>query len=285
MTVTDEGTSTAVAGELRPRRRGLWLVIAGLTAIVLIAPVLWAGAVFLMRHTQEHTAVYVRPISVLRVDAPAGQVRITAAGPGQTRVAKLVRWEFGRPPAVRQVWHGRTLTISSAPCAGGPLKGYCNVTLAIRVPPTVAVQVTSVDGQVSIRGLSGQIRAHVASGSVRLADDRGYVQVQVGSGSASAVALGSGQVDAAVASGSLRLAFARPPRLVTARIGTGTATVIVPAGSRYRVAATAGPDVSSHVSQALVSPSSPRLIRLSAVTGTIRLAAACCQAPRPGGRT
>lgn len=283
MTITTEGTSTTAASGLRPRRRALWLLIAAVTAVVLVSPALWVAAGSMLRHTEQTAYVYHRPIRVLRVNVLAGHVSIVPGGQKETRIRKVVRWEFGRRPAVRQSWRGRTLTISSAPCGGGPLSGHCGVSLLVEIPATVAVRVTTAVGQVSVSGLTGSVYAQVGRGSVRLDGIRGPAQVQVGSGSATGVALSSGQVDATVLTGSLQLAFARPPRRVSASTTTGSVTVVVPAGSHYRLAETTGPDVSRRVNHELVASSSQRLIKLSAMTGMIRLAASCCRAPRQVG--
>ena len=213
--MTDPDTGTLAAP--RPRHRAIWLSIAGLTAIVLVAPVLWAAAVFFLRHAQDAGSVYRRPVSLLRVDVPAGQVTIEPGPPGEIRISQQVRWQFSRRPLVRRAWNGRTLTISVASCAASPLSSGCEVALTIRVPPALAA------------------------------------------------------VSAAVGAGSLRLEFTQPPRHVIASVGTGTVTVSVPDSARYRVVATTGQFGSRYVRQGLVSRSSPRLITLSAGTGTVRL--------------
>ncbi len=195
----------------------MWLCIAGLTAVVLIAPVLWLAAVFFLRHAQDTSPVYHRPVSLLRVDVPAGEVTIRPGPPGEIRISQQVRWQFSRRPVVVRTWRGRTLTISAASCAGSPLSSGCEVRLTIQVPAALAA------------------------------------------------------VSAAVGAGSLRLEFTQPPRRVTASVGTGTVTVSVPDRARYRVVATTGQFGSRYVRQSLVSRSSPRLITLTAGTGTVRL--------------
>jgi hypothetical protein len=270
--VTAAGVTTLPPAPERPRRRALWLVIAVATAVVLVVPGMWAFGVLVVRHYQDLTSTYWRPVTALRVSVPGGDVIVRAGQPGQVRVEQQVSWESGRRPAVGQRWAGRSLTVTAPGCRRGKklklLLLKCHVAVIIQVPPSVAVQADAAGGTVGMTGLAGAVHAAAADGAISLWKLSGPVWASAPGGSVSAGMLASQQVTAAVGAGSLDLAFVLPPARVTATATAGEVSVTVPRGSRYRVATNAMPG-NGAVDPALYSSTSPRLITVSAASGNV----------------
>jgi hypothetical protein len=256
----------------RPRRRALWLVIAVAAAVVVVVPGLWAFGVLVVRHYQDLTSTYWRPVAALRVSVPGGDVTVQAGQPGRVRVEQQVSWEFGRRPTVAESWAGRSLTVTASACrAGKRLKLVllkCHVAVTIQVPPSVAVRADAAGGSVDLTGLAGTVHAAAAAGAISLWKLSGPVWASAPGGSISAGMLASQQVTAAVGPGSLDLQFVLPPSRVTATATAGEVSVTVPRGSRYRVVSMAMPG-NGAVDPGLFSSTSPRLLTVSATSGNV----------------
>lgn len=246
MVLAPAHASGPAAAPVRPRHRGIWLLVAAFTAVFIAGPAAWAGTVWVLRHHRDTTATYRRPISGLRVAVPDGQVIVAAGPPGQVQVEQQLAWDLGHPPAVRLAWHGRVLTVRAARCGGKLLLMQCGLGLTIRVPAAVALSTQAGGGAVVLHGLSGVLNIRTTAGSI------------------SAVALTSRRVTAAAGAGSLSLQFAKPPQRVAATATTGSVSVMVPRGTHYRIAGWPGRRA---VAPGLASATSPRLITVSGGSG------------------
>ncbi len=245
----------------RPRRRGIWVLVAAATAVFVVLPGLAAAALFAIRHHQDQTAVWHRPLTLLRVSAPGANVTVFGGQAGLTGVEQHLTWFLGAAPRVRETWSGRTLTVTAPPCARKP-PWHCEVGLGIQVPAGVAVQAGAGAGSLNVVGLTGPVHTAVTSGQISLLDLHGPAWATATSGAISAASLACPQVQAAVSSGSLALQFVLPPLRVTATATSGDVSVTVPPGTRYHVTGNSG------VSPELASASSPRVITVSSISGS-----------------
>ena len=226
--------SAAAVPAPRPRRRWIWVSVAMLTALVAVPPV--ALRIWLKADIQHQTAlvpVAARPVTVLQVDSPGGSVDITQAPGRRVTMSSTAAW-LARKPAVVQAWHGRTLQVRAACPRLNPF-GDCQESLVIQVPAGLAVQVDVGTGSISAQGLTAPLHLAATSGAVMLSDIRGPVWASVTSGSVTAQGLSSARLQASARSGSLELDFASPPRRLALTVGSGSAGVFVPAGTRYQV--------------------------------------------------
>ena len=263
---TPQATAPPAAPERR-RHRGIWLLIAVVAAVFAVLPGLGAAALFAVRHHQDRTAVWHRPLTLLRVSAPGANVTVIGGQPGLTQVEHHLTWFLGAAPPIRETWAGRTLTITAPPCGPKPL-WHCQVYLGIQVPAGVAVQAGAGAGSLNVAGLTGPVRTWVTSGSISLLGLHGPAWATATSGAISAASLACPRLHAAVSSGSLALQFVLPPQRVTATATSGDVSVTVPPGTRYRVAGTRGSG-GVGLAPGLASTGSPRLITVSSISGTV----------------
>ncbi|GAA0345754.1 DUF4097 domain-containing protein [Actinoallomurus spadix] len=220
----------------RPRRRGLWTLVAALTAFVIVAPnavQMWGR---LIRQTQRsRLAVGTRPITALEVDIGAGDLTVVGDGTGGVTVDQTLKWAM-RKPHVQATWEGTTLRLSGRCGTRAPLSALsCSVGLRVRVPAGVEVRATSSSGTVDAEGLTGPARLSTSSGVVSMRDLAGPVRARATSGVIRGTGLRSGRVDAALSSGSVDLTFAQAPQEVTAKASSGALAVFLPPGQRYQV--------------------------------------------------
>jgi Putative adhesin len=200
----------------RPRRHGLWIAVAVITAMVVLVP---TGISAWGKLDQTTTSVShdFGPASRLTVEVGSGQATVRAGAPGQVDLRATMRSSTVKP-VIHWSWaSGRVLSIS-VHC--GP--GCSDLQLQLTVPATLPVSANADEGEIVAQGLAGPLHLTTASGEVQ------------GSGLASA------QVTAAVTSGDVSLEFARSPSMVSAAVTSGSAEIIVPARSRYRVSRRVG---------------------------------------------
>lgn len=225
-----------MTGAERPRRRGVWIAVAAVTAFMAIVPLgvqIWGR---LLRQTESIPAVSHRAITALEVEAGSGSVTVGAGPPGQVAVEQTLRWTLSKPH-VEQSWRGDTLILKAV--CGRRVELFasleCGVDLHVRVPAGVTVRATVASGNITAQGFTGALRLQARSGTVNVAGTRGPVWARADSGSINGTDLSSPQVDARTRSGAVGLGFADAPEQVTATAGSGSVTVALPRGFRYRV--------------------------------------------------
>ncbi|GAA4632992.1 hypothetical protein GCM10023196_068760 [Actinoallomurus vinaceus] len=227
----------AEAPPQRPRRKGLWLTVAALTAFVVVVPngvQMWGR---LIRQTHDSRIMSgPHPITALEVEVGAGEVEVTAGPAGQVTVDQTLKWALNKPHVERS-WDGTTLRLKAVCGQGSVLFSSleCGVGLRIQVPAEVALQARSSSGTVSATGLTGAVRLQTSSGVVSMERLAGPVWARASSGVINGTALDSSQVDVGLSSGATTLEFRTAPRDVTARTSSGSISIGVPPGQRYRV--------------------------------------------------
>jgi hypothetical protein len=219
-----------------------------------------------IQHQIGPVPVAARPITALQVDAPGGDVSITADPGRHVTMSSSAAW-LVRKPVVVQAWHGRTLQVSAACPRLNPFED-CQESLVILVPAGLTVLVDVGSGSVSAQGLTGPLHLTATTGAFMLTDVRGPVWASVTSGSVIAQGLRSARLHASVRSGDLALDYASPPQLLAITVGSGSASATVPRGTRYRVSVRAGAS-SVHVQPGLGDGTSAQVITAAVGSGTL----------------
>ncbi|WP_253771980.1 DUF4097 family beta strand repeat-containing protein [Goodfellowiella coeruleoviolacea] len=203
-------------------------------------------------------------VSAVRLDTRSGDVRVVAREGATTRVNWTLHY-FGERPEQPpfQVDNG-TLVLSGCPetadrCsadydvvvpAGTPVTGSTN-SGKVSLEQVAEVELTTSSGDVTVRGVAGDVGLRTNSGAVIVSDVAGAVRlesnsgrvelselhqgmtVRTGSGDVAASAIGGGRVDLDVRSGDATVALV-DRQDVTAKVTSGDLTLTVPAGA-YQV--------------------------------------------------
>ena len=166
--------------------------------------------------------------------------------PDQVRIKRVVRYQ-GDEPTSRYEIKGDELVLPTD-CGH-----RCSISWEVTAPPGVtvkggtasgnvdltdvgAVEFTLSSGDLTIRGVTGEVRASTTSGNIRVVEAAGPVRLRARSGDIEARRLASA-VDAETTSGSIVVELDQPaPARVHAT--SGDVDLSVP-GGRYRVRATA----------------------------------------------
>ncbi|WP_174536556.1 DUF4097 family beta strand repeat-containing protein [Micromonospora chalcea] len=180
-------------------------------------------------------------------DDGAGDVVVRANGPAdQVRIKRVVRYQ-GDEPTSRYEIKGDELVLPTD-CGH-----RCSISWEVTAPPGVAVkggtgsgnvdlaevgavEFTLSSGDLTIRGVTGEVRASTTSGNIRVVEAAGPVRLRARSGDIEARRLASA-VDAETTSGSIVVELDQPAP-VRVHATSGDVDLAVPEG-RYRVRATA----------------------------------------------
>jgi hypothetical protein len=213
------------------------MIVAALTAFVVVVPVgvqIWGRLI--RQAVSSRIMSGPHPITALEVTVGAGDLQVTAGAAGEVTVDQTLKWALNRPH-VEQRWDGTTLRLKAVCGSGSRLftSLECGIGLRVQVPAGVALHATSSSGTVGATGLTGAVRLQTSSGVVTMDGLAGPVSAHATSGVINARDLRSSRVDAGLSSGAITLAFREAPRNVTARTSSGSITVVVPPGQRYRV--------------------------------------------------
>ncbi|MET7916248.1 DUF4097 family beta strand repeat-containing protein [Streptomyces avermitilis] len=256
----------------RPRHRGLWITVAVISALFVLAPL---GSEAYGQFARQTRSTHVTETSerhrIGSVDVEAGSAEVSV-GPGADggiRIQQRLSWALSRPPKVERWWVGDRLKIRTA-CDGtfAMTSMGCQISLDLQVPDGTPVHVVSASGTVRASGLTGPLDIRTDSGTVKLYAVHGPVTAHAGSGSVTGTALFSHEVHARADSGTVELDFGAAPRRVTGTVNSGSLTVTVPPGSRYRVRGHAGSG-RVHIDDQLQQPTSDRSVEVSADSGSV----------------
>jgi hypothetical protein len=269
-TTADQRHTTAGTAEAadRPRRRGVWIALAAATALVVVAPALLAALGRAVRQTSASVTPYHHVIRELRLDMDGAAVSVGPGPDGEARVYKTLRWSLDRP-GVTETLVDDVLFVTFR-CGGTDVLGGCGADIDVQVPAGTRVSAVSGSGEITVRGLTGDLDLRTGSGEISVAGSRGRLRLLARSGAITGTGLASPKTSARVSSGSLDLRYTEPPGAVDASAGSGTAKIIVPPGSRYRVRAATGSG-STHLNPAVADEDAAGSISVRSGSGSTYL--------------
>lgn len=187
------------------------MVIAGglLASAVLLTG---CGLASVAGPSNEDTATYqvTDKVTKLQLKSNAGDAVVTETDGGAVRVVETLRWRGEDKPKPEHKVEGQALLLTYD-CASN--WGSCSVDYKIEIPKGLPVDLDSGSGNLTLRGLTGQIDLHVGSGDVDAAD------------------LGGKKIIAEAGSGNMELKYASAPESAQMKNGSGDITLNVPDGA------------------------------------------------------
>ncbi len=231
---------------------GRAVVRAGLVLLG-IAAVGWGAASAATTLSSDTRIINERHTGIRTVEVHAGMGVVGVTGrPGATGVVvrQRQRWRLRTPRFSARRVGDRLVVRSSCPWnVGWP----CDGALDLTVPPGIAVDVRSDDGEVFLQELTGPVR------------------VRSGDGPISATALRGADVDLAAGDAPVEVAFSTAPRRIRAAAADGAVEIRVPRDGRpWRVDGTT--DEAPREVEIAVDPSADRTITADTVDGPVRIA-------------
>jgi Putative adhesin len=189
-------------------------------------------------------------VARLQLKSGSGDAEVTGTDGDAVRVVEHLRWRDDNKPETEHKVDGGTLVLTHR-CPSD--WGSCGVDYEIQVPKGLALDLDSGSGNLTLRGLSGDL------------------DVLVGSGDVDAGGLTGRKVSAETGSGDIEFEYASAPDAVELRAGSGDVQLTVP-DEAYDVRTDVG------TGDAAVSirtdGSSPRKISVTTGTGDVTVSPA-----------
>ncbi|GAA2256124.1 hypothetical protein GCM10010402_09380 [Actinomadura luteofluorescens] len=256
---------TATDAPDRPRRRAVWIALAAVTALAVVAPVGLTAFGRAVQRTSTSMTPYRHAIREVRLDVGSAEVSVGPGTDGEARVYKDLRWGPRKPELTESLVDDVLFVTFRCPGPGWPGAG-CGAEIDIQVPAAARVSAVAGSGRIDVRGVTGDLDLRTGSGEIDVAGARGRLRLLARSGTINGRGLASPKTRADVSSGTLDLRYAEPPDAVDASAGSGTVKIIVPAGSRYRVAGWTGAG-NAHLNPAVYDDRSSRLLSVRSGSG------------------
>ncbi|TDD80157.1 DUF4097 family beta strand repeat-containing protein [Actinomadura rubrisoli] len=256
--------------------------LTGMAVLAVLAMALTGCGLSVGRHTENRSYDGPAGVTALKVKTDGGKVEIVASDSPGVKVREKRRWTNGHnKPDSRHTTEGSTLSLSSK-CAHNAI-GFngCQISYHVQVPRSMAVEVDTGDGPITVSGLGGAARLKTGSGSINASDlstaslslrsGDGKLRVsgraasadlRTSSGSITATGLTSDRLTARSGDGDIRLSG----RAAAADLRTSTGTIHSDGLSTDRLTAHSG-DGGIHL--ALTVP--PSNVQATTNTGSVRL--------------
>jgi hypothetical protein len=265
-----EAPKTAEAAGERPRHRTAWIIVAIIGALGIVAPFTFSFVAQAISRTDPYESPdNGRPhaVSAVEVDAGSAEITVTTGPAGQVTMNGDLTWSM-KQPKIERTWDGDTLKVHTR-CDGfvDEFLQNCQVDLKLTVPAGVRLKVKSGSGPIKVSNLTGPVDLQGGSGSVKLYGLKGTVKAKVGSGEIQASQLSSSDAYLKSGSGTVDAEFTAAPQRVKASAGSGSVSVTVPEGARYRVTGGSGSGGRS-IQKQLIDNDSDRVLDVSSGSGS-----------------
>ncbi|MEV4107800.1 DUF4097 family beta strand repeat-containing protein [Nonomuraea sp. NPDC049695] len=220
----------------------------------------------------EDTASYdvTDKVAGVRVEADSGTVKVVESDRTGIHVTERLSWRGTKPEPSHKV-QGDTLTLAFK-CAGtwglGSAASACEVSYEVEVPKGLRVDVSSDSGDLTLRGLSGELKARSDSGDLTLEGLSGQLKARTDSGVIEADDLAAKHAEVETDSGDVDLTFDGQPDKVVTTSDSGSISIRVPQGPYNVVAKTDSGD--KHITAAN-DPSAARQIQLTSDSGDLEV--------------
>jgi Putative adhesin len=194
-----------------------------LVVAIIVAGV--ATAVPLLRGTDFSAGYQVPAAEIVRVDVTNARFDITPATDGKVSVRVTGSYTGAKPRITVETADGESTV------TGGCVRQWftlCGLRIAMAVPPTTELVLTSSNGAVAVRGLSGAVDLRTDNGGIRLRDLSGDIRATTTNGSIATSGTTGQQVSVRTTNGNVDLRFATPPQQVEADSTNGGILVRVP---------------------------------------------------------
>ncbi|SDJ35251.1 Putative adhesin [Nonomuraea maritima] len=226
------------------------LIAAGLLACAVSLTA--CGSSGIVAPSRQDTVSYEvkEQVGVLRLRNGAGDAKITETGDGAVHVIERLHWRGDARPETEHKVEGAALVIGYR-C---PPAWSCGVDYEIQVPKGLALDLQSGAGDLTLRGLSGDLALSVGSGNVDAAD------------------LAGRKVTAETGTGDIELRYVSAPDAVELTTGAGDVQLAVPDVGPYAVRTEAA--VGDTAVSVRKDDASPRKISVSAGAGDVTVSPA-----------
>lgn len=214
----------------------LWMIIGSLFTVVVLATAGFGVLNVLAHETEtEHFEFDAAGVTQLDVDNDHGSIEIVAAETDTIEVEAEVSHGLRRTEYSAAVQDDALVLRSDCPLAGG-FSVWCRVSINVTVPSTLAVDVSSRNGRVTLAGLTGDVVVSTNNGPIEATGLTGALSLTTSNGAVRADGISSPTVEARSSNGPIRLSFSEAPDVVDTSTSNGPIEIVVPDdGEAYRL--------------------------------------------------
>ncbi|MFF2149328.1 DUF4097 family beta strand repeat-containing protein [Kitasatospora sp. NPDC058190] len=241
--------------------------ITGVLTVVFVVVMGGAQTLALVaRQSRTEQQTYVASVHKLQLATSSASVRIKPGVEGRVVVRKNLDWTVSEP-RVRADVVGDTMTVG-VQCRRSLPFYNCGASIELEVPAGTEVSGSVTSGAVEVSDLSGGVQLDGTSGSIILRRLSGPVRARTTSGMTQGTDLSSDRAEVSSTSGAVDLTFLSAPQDVKVSTGSGSVTMLMPKGSRYRI--NGGTDSgSSNINPALGDAASSRSLEADVGSGSL----------------
>ncbi|MEO3872261.1 DUF4097 family beta strand repeat-containing protein [Nonomuraea sp. B12E4] len=188
-------------------------------------------------------------VTTLQLKNGSGNAVVTETGGSAVQVVETLRWRGdAKPETEHKVEGGRLMLTYDCPANWG----NCSVDYKIEIPKGLRVDLDAGSGDLTLRGLTGELSA------------------RLGSGDLDASGMANKKVVAETGSGDIELSYAAAPDSAELKAGSGDLTLSVPDGAYDVKSETGAGDANVSVK---TDASSPHKISMSTGSGDVTVSA------------
>ncbi|MBD0691398.1 DUF4097 family beta strand repeat-containing protein [Streptomyces sp. CBMA123] len=210
-----------------------WRLTGVLTVVFVVVMGAAQTLALAARQSRSEQQTYVASVHRLQLATSSASVRIKPGVADRVVVRKSLDWTVSEPRVSADVV-GDTMTVGVACRRSLPFYN-CGASIELEVPPGTAVSGSVTSGSVEVTDLSGEVQLDGTSGAITLRRLSGPVRARTTSGMTQGTDLSSARADVASTSGAVDLTFRSAPQDVRVSTGSGSVTMSMPKGSRYRI--------------------------------------------------
>lgn len=242
-----------------------WIATSSLLAAVTFG---WAGfSLFALtaREDVSFNRTFSDPGDTLNLDI-SGTVTVLPGDDGKIHIEAKGYRGF-KAPAHSETFSDGKLSIKSR-CHN--IAGWCELNYTVRIPASMNIVATSIDGTFRSSGITGNIDVRTVDGNITVDGAKGFLKLHTSDGRIRANNLSAENVDLQSGDGSIRASFISSPQVVTTRSNDGSTHLkFVDNLDDYNVDINTG-DGTSH-NEIRTNTASNRLISAHAGDGNITL--------------
>lgn len=226
--------------------RWTWMLLGSIVTVVVVG---WGtvSVVGVLAH-EEYTEVTVfeEPVEVLDLRTSAGSVEIIGTDTDVVTLTAEISDGLFDSSSSAVVEDGRLEIRASCPEVA--VSPWCSIRYTVEIPASLAVDVSSSHGSVSVSDVDGPVTVSSNHGGITLTRVDGDVSASTDHGNLRGTDLGASRVDADTSQGSIHLAFAEAPEGVSVTTRQGGSEIVLPdTAPAYRVDAAAGGSVNTQI--------------------------------------
>jgi hypothetical protein len=252
---------------------GRFWTLVGITSIVaLVILAVMAVAVVVSELTatdDSETFTISEPVGAVHLTTNGGHVEVVGSDESGIEVKRTSHYSILEPDGIVEV-DEMTLMLSDGCARSVLLIPNCTVDFELRVPMDTDVTVNGTRTDVTVTGISGELRVDTTGADIELNSTAGAITIEAAGSDIHSNEISGPGAAVSTTEGSILLDYVDPPGVIAATTNIGPVTVLVPQNSYVVEVSAANGDVEVDV---INDPTSERIIAVTNSAGDVAILA------------